>query len=32
MPSRHNPLGGIPTEVTAMLMTPPPYRPGGSGL
>jgi uncharacterized Ntn-hydrolase superfamily protein len=31
MPSRNNPLGGIPTEVTKMLMTPPPYRPGGSG-
>ena len=31
MPSRKNQLGGIPAEVTAMLMTPPPYRPGGSG-
>ena len=31
MPSRSNPLGGIPAEVTEMLMTPPPYRPGGSG-
>lgn len=31
MPSREDPLGGIPAEVTAMLMTPPPYRPGGSG-
>jgi uncharacterized Ntn-hydrolase superfamily protein len=31
MPSRKDPLGGIPSEVTAMLMTPPAYRPGGSG-
>jgi len=31
MPSRHDPLGGIPAAVTEMLMTPPPYRPGGSG-
>jgi uncharacterized Ntn-hydrolase superfamily protein len=31
MPSRQDPLGGIPAEVTEMLMTPPPYRPGGSG-
>jgi uncharacterized Ntn-hydrolase superfamily protein len=31
MPSRHDPLGGIPAEVTEMIMTPPPYRPGGSG-
>ena len=31
MPSRHDPLGGIPQEVTAMIMTPPQYRPGGSG-
>lgn len=31
MPSRKDPLGGIPADVTAMLMTPPPYRPGGSG-
>ncbi len=31
MPSRRNPLGGIPAEVTAMLMTPPAGRPGGSG-
>lgn len=31
MPSRKDPLGGIPAEVTDMLMTPPPYRPGGSG-
>jgi len=34
MPSRENPLGGLPKEVTDMLMTPPPFRPagGGSGL
>lgn len=31
MPSRQDPLGGIPAEVTAMLMMPPAYRPGGSG-
>jgi uncharacterized Ntn-hydrolase superfamily protein len=31
MPSREDPLGGLPTSVTDMLMTPPPYRPGGSG-
>jgi len=31
MPSRHDPIGGIPAEVTAMIMTPPPFRPGGSG-
>ena len=31
MPSRRDPLGGIPSAVTSMLMTPPPYRPGGSG-
>lgn len=31
MPSRKDPLGGIPAGVTSMLMTPPPYRPGGSG-
>lgn len=31
MPSRKDPLGGIPADVTAMLMTPPAYRPGGSG-
>ena len=31
MPSRKDPLGGIPAAVTDMLMTPPPYRPGGSG-
>jgi uncharacterized Ntn-hydrolase superfamily protein len=34
MPSRKNPLGVLPKEVTDMLMTPPPFRPagGGSGL
>jgi uncharacterized Ntn-hydrolase superfamily protein len=31
MPTRKNPLGGIPSEVTDMLMTPPPFRPGGNG-
>jgi uncharacterized Ntn-hydrolase superfamily protein len=31
MPSRRDPIGGIPAEVTAMIMTPPPYRPGGNG-
>ena len=31
MPSRKDPLGGLPKEITDMLMTPPPYRPGGGG-
>ena len=31
MPSRRNPLGELPPAVTDMLMTPPPYRPGGGG-
>ena len=31
MPSRHDPVGGLPPSVTAMLMTPPMFRPGGSG-
>ena len=31
LPSRKNPLGGIPQSVTAMLLTPPPFRPGGGG-
>ena len=31
MPSRQNPLGELPKEVTDMLMTPPPFRPGGGG-
>ncbi|TDE34931.1 DUF1028 domain-containing protein [Antarcticimicrobium sediminis] len=31
MPTRANPLAELPSGVTSMLMTPPPYRPGGSG-
>jgi uncharacterized Ntn-hydrolase superfamily protein len=31
MPSRKNPMGDLPKIVTDMLMTPPPYRPGGGG-
>jgi uncharacterized Ntn-hydrolase superfamily protein len=31
MPTRKNPLGGIPSEVTDMLMSPPSFRPGGNG-
>ena len=31
MPSRKNPMGDLPKTVTDMLMTPPPYRPGGGG-
>ena len=31
MPSRNDPLGELPKEVTDMLMTPPPFRPGGGG-
>ena len=31
MPSRENPLGDLPEEVTKTLMTPPPFRPGGGG-
>tara|TARA_R110002074_G_scaffold92570_4_gene202180 strand:+ start:9542 stop:10279 length:738 start_codon:yes stop_codon:yes gene_type:complete len=31
MPSRKDPMGGLPAEVTDMLMTPPPFRPGGNG-
>jgi len=31
MPSRDNPLGDLPDEVTKTLMTPPPFRPGGGG-
>ena len=31
MPSRKDPLGGLPKPVTDMLMTPPPFRPGGGG-
>jgi uncharacterized Ntn-hydrolase superfamily protein len=31
MPTRGNPLGNLPDEVGAMLLTPAPYRPGGGG-
>lgn len=31
MPSRENPLGNLPENVTAMLLTSPPFRPGGGG-
>lgn len=31
MPSRGNPMGELPPAVTDMLMTPPPFRPGGGG-
>jgi uncharacterized Ntn-hydrolase superfamily protein len=31
MPTRTNPLGNLPKEVTAILLTPPPFRPGGGG-
>jgi uncharacterized Ntn-hydrolase superfamily protein len=31
LPSRSNPLGGIGDDVSAMLATPPPFRPGGGG-
>ena len=31
MPTRQRPLGDLPKAVTDMLMTPPPYRPGGGG-
>jgi uncharacterized Ntn-hydrolase superfamily protein len=31
MPSRTDPLGSLPKSVTDMLMTPPPFRPGGGG-
>lgn len=31
MPTRENPLGNLPEGVSAMLMTPPPFRPGGGG-
>jgi uncharacterized Ntn-hydrolase superfamily protein len=31
MPTRANPLGNLPERVGAMLLTPPPYRPGGGG-
>ncbi len=31
MPSRADPLGDLPEEIAAMLLTPPPFRPGGGG-
>jgi uncharacterized Ntn-hydrolase superfamily protein len=31
MPKKGAPAGGLPDEVTRMLLTPPPYRPGGGG-
>lgn len=31
MPTRENPVRELPKPVTDMLMTPPPYRPGGGG-
>lgn len=31
MPSRSDPIGGLPKAVSDMLMTPPPFRPGGGG-
>lgn len=31
MPSRSDPMGSLPKAVTDMLMTPPPFRPGGGG-
>jgi uncharacterized Ntn-hydrolase superfamily protein len=31
MPTRATPLGNLPKDVTAMLLTPPPFRPGGGG-
>jgi uncharacterized Ntn-hydrolase superfamily protein len=31
MPSRKDPLGSLPQSVTDMLLTPPPFRPGGGG-
>lgn len=31
MPTRAAPLGNLPEEIGAMLLTPPPYRPGGGG-
>ena len=31
MPTRKDPIGGLPKSVTDMLMTPPPHRPGGGG-
>lgn len=31
MPKKGAPAGGLPETVTRMLLTPPPYRPGGGG-
>jgi uncharacterized Ntn-hydrolase superfamily protein len=31
MPKKGAPAGGLPESVTKMLLTPPPYRPGGGG-
>jgi hypothetical protein len=31
MSSRADPTGNLPQAVADMLMTPPPYRPGGGG-
>jgi uncharacterized Ntn-hydrolase superfamily protein len=31
MPKKGAPAGGLPDSVTKMLLTPPPYRPGGGG-
>lgn len=31
LPTRRSPLGGIGQDVQALLLTPPPYRPGGGG-
>jgi uncharacterized Ntn-hydrolase superfamily protein len=31
MPTRENPMGDLPKTVTDLLMTPPPFRPGGGG-
>jgi uncharacterized Ntn-hydrolase superfamily protein len=31
MPTRANPQGALPEAVGTMLLTPPPYRPGGGG-
>jgi uncharacterized Ntn-hydrolase superfamily protein len=31
LPSRTNVMGSLPKSVTEMIMTPPPYRPGGGG-
>ena len=31
MPTRATPLGNLPKEITTILLTPPPFRPGGGG-